>query len=109
MTVLVNDVKSDIQMFQKFSDEHVKNTIKEATMQAKADSIDDYAFDVGVIEFSKHLLYADNFMNYGGVTSSSLMGTSQTIADKTDDDPYLNQYKNTVLNYGGGDGSFMLL
>ncbi|CAI2679652.1 hypothetical protein [Apilactobacillus apinorum] len=110
MTVSINDVTDDIEMFQDFSESHVNNAIKRATLQTKNDSVVDIAFDTAVTEYAKHLLYVDYFMNYGGVTSSSMLGVSETVSDKTSNDPYLNQYLTTVQNYGnGGDGSFMLL
>lgn len=108
--VTVEDVTEDMPMFENFTTKHVQNAISKAKLQAKADEISPDAFNMGVIEFAKHLLYIDYFMSYGGVTASSMMGTSQTIADKTDNDPYLNQYNNTVSLFGnGGDEDILFL
>ncbi|UQS85778.1 hypothetical protein MOO46_07545 (plasmid) [Apilactobacillus apisilvae] len=100
MTVSIQDVTEDIVSFQKFSTHHVQNAIDDAKLQAKSDRINPDGFDMGVKQYTKYLLSIDNFNQYGGVTASSMMGVSQTIKDPTQNNPYLNQYNNTVALFG---------
>lgn len=100
MTVNADEVRMDIKIFSKMTDNHINQAIEISKLQVQSDKIADNAINIATIQFARHLLYIDSFMDYGGVTSASTFGNSQTIADKTSHDPYLEQYQQTLRQFG---------
>ncbi|MEJ6401028.1 hypothetical protein [Nicoliella lavandulae] len=101
MTVSVDQVKSDIKIFQKMSDEHIQLAIGMGQSQAQSDKIDPIAFDSGVILMAKYYLYIDWFKGNGGVTGASALGQSQTVANPdATSDGWLALYQDIVDRYG---------
>lgn len=86
-TPTIADVKSDYKIFQSFSDDHIT----------------DDALARGIISWTRHLLYTDWFMNYGGVQSAGTFGNTQTMVNFNGVDPYLQEYDQVVDDYGVSD------
>lgn len=96
-------IKSDIKIFQNFSDAHIQETLTNAELQVKHDQIADEAVDRAETLYARHLLYRDWFMNYGGVQSASTFGNSQTMVNFNGVDDYLIGYNNLIDQYGESD------
>lgn len=72
-TPTVADVKSDIKIFQNFSDDHITERINDAVSQVNHDQISDDQQARAIRAFARHLLYSDFVMNYGGVQSAGTL------------------------------------
>ena len=105
---VVIGIKSD---FKQFSNDYISRTIKSGTVRALGDGLDQplnttdqdtiqQIFDDAVLAYSRHLLMVDIFAQYNGVTQASTMQNSQTITDKTKNDPYLAEYNRISALYG---------
>lgn len=122
-TTITPDVVIGIKSnFKKFPDDYISRCIKVAQAQSTADGLssplgvtdtDDIQtiYDGAVLAFARHLLVADLFAEYDGVTQASTMQNSQTITDKTTNDVYLAQYtsylnKYSTSNYNKGTVTF---
>ena len=77
--LMPENIKSDINIFQGFSDAHIKERLDDAALKASHDQISEDALINATRAWTRHLLYNDWFMNYGGVQSASTFGNSQTI------------------------------
>lgn len=99
-----SDVESDIKSFNSFSDDHVKQDMQLAELQAKSDQINDpQARKMAILAYTRHLLIVDQFQATGGVTNASVMGNSQAIANPNayqNGDQYLQTYNKIASNFG---------
>lgn len=102
-TLTPEDIKSDINIFQGFSDDHIKERLDDATLKASHDQISDDALINATRAWTRHLLYKDWFMNYGGVQSASTFGNSQTMINFNGYDDYRAEYDDIVDDYGVSD------
>lgn len=102
-TPTIVDVKSDYKIFQSFSDDHITERINDAIAKAQHNQISDDALARGIIAWTRHLLYTDWFMNYGGVQSAGTFGNTQTMVNFNGADPYLQEYNQIVDDYGVSD------
>lgn len=102
--------------FKQFSDDAVKRDIQLGVARANSDGLDNpngidngnidqiqAVFDGAVLAYARHLMMIDIFAQYNGVTSATTLGNSQTITDKTNNDPYLAEYNRTVTQYGSSN------
>lgn len=104
MPVSVSDVKGSIQTFQNFTDDEVTQQIKLADSQAVHDGLTEEALTAGTIQYTRHLLFVDYAMSYGGVQSATTLGNTQTNFNLLmNNDPYLLQYNATVNTFGNGN------
>ena len=102
-TPTIADVKSDYKIFQSFSDNHITERINDAIAKAQHNQISDDALTRGIISWTRHLLYTDWFMSYGGVQSAGTFGNTQTMVNFNGADPYLQEYNQIVDDYGVSD------
>lgn len=99
----VADVKGSISIFQNFADDEVNQQLALATKQAASDRLPDELMVAGIVQYTRHLLYVDWAMSYGGVQSATTLGNSQTNFNLLmNNDPYLLQYNATVASFGNG-------
>lgn len=105
---LVIGIKED---FKKFPTDYIKQVINQASMHAIGDGLNTpfgvtdqgqikTIFDSAVLNYARHLLMIDIFSEYNGVTSATTMNNSQTITDKTNNDPYIVEYNRQVNLFG---------
>lgn len=103
MAVSVSDVKGSIGIFQNFTDDEINNHLISAEQQVSNDGLPDSMISADTIQYTRHLLYVDWAMSYGGVQSASTLGNSQTNFNLLmSNDPYLLQYNADVANFGNG-------
>lgn len=97
--------------FKQFPTDYIKGVIKQASVRAIGDGLNtpfgvtdadqiQTIYDGAVLNYSRHLLMIDIFSKYNGVTNATTMNNTQTITDKTNNDPYLMEY-NRLLNLFG--------
>lgn len=97
--------------FKKFPTDYIQQVIKQASTHAIGDGLNapfgvtdqdqiQTIFDGAVLNYSRHLLMIDIFSEYNGVTSATTMNNSQTITDKTNNDPYIVEYNRQVNLFG---------
>lgn len=99
--VMPDNVRSNAQMFDGITDDTINRYISEATQRATADKLPDAFINEGIIDFTRHKVYIDFAMQYGGVQSASTLGQSQTNLDLiSKNDPYLSDYLDLVDRYG---------
>ncbi|VDG20634.1 hypothetical protein [Lactobacillus buchneri CD034] [Lactiplantibacillus mudanjiangensis] len=99
----IADVKGSVGIFQGFTDKEVNQQLALATKQATSDGLTDEILAAGIIQYTRHLLYVDWAMSYGGVQSASTLGNSQSNFNLLmSNDPYLLQYNATVASFGNG-------
>lgn len=110
-TVTPNAVIGIKDDFKQFDNEYIQLVIKQASARAYGDGLDkpygiqdaditQTVFDTAVLNYARHILMIDVFSKYNGVTSATTMGNSQTVTDKTNNDPYLAEYNRLVSLYG---------
>lgn len=105
MLPTVKDVRGNIKIFNadSFEDDVINSCIEESSLKIKNDDIKEDMQKFAIITWCRHLLYIDSFMNYGGVTSASTFGNSQTISDMHNDDPYLQKYNQIAKDFGNAE------
>ncbi|KRN13460.1 hypothetical protein IV37_GL000182 [Fructilactobacillus fructivorans] len=85
------------------SDVVFNELVNEANKVAVSDGVSDDMLKTATTWLTRHLIYINLFMGSGGVTSAATLGNSQTIADHTQNDPYLQHYEQIVNQFGSGD------
>lgn len=110
-TVTPNAVIGIKDDFKRFDNDYINLVIKQASARAYGDGLDNpygvqdadiiqTVLDTAVLNYARHILMIDVFSKYNGVTSATTMGNSQTVTDKTNNDPYLAEYNRLVSLYG---------
>lgn len=94
-------VKKYATEFADVDDKVIESTIADATLQMEADELPGKYQELGCRLLVCHLLFVLNMAKYGGVSSATSMGESQTMFDwSKDNDPYMEMYKDLVDRFG---------
>lgn len=97
--IATEQVKSDFNIFQGFSDTHIQEAIDKATKQVAYDQLSD-CIDEATVDYARHILFLDNEMAYGGVSAASTFSASQTMKDYGGYDPFMQAYDDLCDQYG---------
>lgn len=97
--ITTEQVKSDFNIFQEFSDTHIQEAIDNATKQVAYDQLSDCITEA-TVDYARHLLYRDWEMSYGGVSAASTFSASQTMKDFGGYDRFLQAYDDKCDQYG---------
>lgn len=100
--ITVEEVKRDVNIFESLSDETVEEKIKVARLKVIKDHIATDAQPPAVFAYARHLLLGHYFASTGGVTSASTLGQQFQNVDLTKTDPFLDDYKQLVADFGHG-------
>lgn len=97
----VQKVKEFAVEFADVDDEVINNLIDDAALQIESDGLPDKYQELGCRLLVCHLLFVLNMTKYGGVSSATSMGESQTMFDwSKGNDPYMEMYKDLVDRFG---------